>query len=187
MLQIFMKYCSDHSMEPFTCQTMKLKIFLEGAFTNLKWDADKIWNFLSELSKQHSNSNLCTDPLLVQAHQIFKQRQEIRVKMPKPARNLGSDQIPQASNDSKPSKDCAVCKSAKNTAKHYGSSSYTCDACRTYYLTCLLSSAPPKQPDNCQGECIVNSIKDRRKCGACRFSKLHGLGMEIPDLSTKLT
>ena len=164
----FLKYCDDHSISPFQCSIMKIKIFIDLAFKSQTSDAGDIQTFLYDLEKQHFDSHLSANPMLVQAHQFFIKRQEIR--MQNEARGAAS----------KP--ECAVCKVTESTGKHYGSQYHTCDACRRFYRQCLLASGSPNQAKNCQGQCDIIGKINRKSCGSCRFERLHDLGMVIPGL-----
>ena len=181
LLNKFLKYCDDHSILPFESSIMKIKIFIHFAFTNLKCNADDIQRFLSDLEKHHIDSTLSAHPLLVQAQEIFIRKQEQMQNVPSVRPAINPKQ-----SDQKPKQECCVCSVTEKTGKNYGSQSITCDPCRRFYRACVLSSAPPKQHESCQGHCNIIGVSNRKNCGSCRFEKLEGLGMVIRDLASKL-
>ena len=176
LFNAFLKYCDDHSLQPFNCTIMSIKIFIEFVFKNLDHTSIDIQKFLCDLGEKHSaGTALSTHPLIFNALQILAQRQEIRI------------QLNENSQIQKPSKACAVCQvNDQKNSKRYGSQYYTCNACQKFYKICLMSASSPKQEELCQGECDIIGTTNRKSCGACRFSVLDKLGMQIPDLSTKL-
>ena len=124
---------------------MKIKIFIDQAFKSQKWDSGDIQTFIHDLEQQHSDTHLSANPMLVQAYQFFVKRQELR--MQSASRPVATTRT----SDQTPKPECVVCKVTEKTFKHYGSQYYTCDACRIFYKSCLLSSGSPKQHPDCQG------------------------------------
>ena len=48
-MKTYKEYCSRSNIEPFSCNAMKVKIFIDRAYTEMKLSAEVIKKFVSEL------------------------------------------------------------------------------------------------------------------------------------------
>ena len=63
----YISYCALVKIEPFNCKAMKIKIFVDHAYSELKQNANTIKKFVSELEEKHNDRRLSTHPLIVHA------------------------------------------------------------------------------------------------------------------------
>lgn len=66
-MKSYKEYCSRSNIEPFSCNAMKVKIFIDRAYTEMKLSAEVIKKFVSELEEKHNDRRLSTHPLIVHA------------------------------------------------------------------------------------------------------------------------